>query len=99
MPSSACCLENDMSFLPDHALDHLRHVTETPDFSATRYRLEEEIGRGGMGIVYQAWDSQLERAALVLQLPTAPPAQQRRRAVQAARRRRPVACGAQPLRG
>lgn len=61
MPNSACCLENDMSFLPDHALDHLRGVTGIPDLSATRYQVEEEIGRGGMGIVYRAWDCQLER--------------------------------------
>jgi serine/threonine-protein kinase len=50
-----------MSFLPDPALDRLRRVTEAPDLSATRYQLEEEIGRGGMGIVYRALDSQLER--------------------------------------
>jgi len=54
-----------MSFLPDHALDHLRDVTETPDFSQTRYQVEEEIGRGGMGIVYRAWDAQLERRVAV----------------------------------
>ncbi|HEX3746206.1 MAG TPA: serine/threonine-protein kinase [Bryobacteraceae bacterium] len=50
-----------MSYLPDRALDHLRDVAEAPDFSATRYRVEEEIGRGGMGTVYRAWDTQLER--------------------------------------
>jgi eukaryotic-like serine/threonine-protein kinase len=54
-----------MSFLPDRALDHLRDVTETPDFSQTRYQVEEEIGRGGMGIVYRAWDGQLERPVAV----------------------------------
>lgn len=50
-----------MRFLSDDAVAHLRAITEQPDLTGTRYELVRELGRGGMGIVYEVRDRELER--------------------------------------
>src|SRR5580765_575027 len=54
-----------MRSLSDQKLDRLRRIATLPDFSGTKYRLIRELGHGGMGTVYLAEDSDLNREVAV----------------------------------
>lgn len=54
-----------MSGLRDSAVERLRRAALAPELPDGRYELREEIGRGGMGIVYAAFDTELERDVAV----------------------------------
>jgi eukaryotic-like serine/threonine-protein kinase len=54
-----------MTWLSDDVAAHLQNVAARPDFSATRYEVVDEIARGGMGIVYDAIDHELNRRVAI----------------------------------
>jgi len=48
-------------WVSDAAITRLRALDDRPDFTGTRYELGDPIGRGGMGLVFQARDLTLDR--------------------------------------
>ena len=60
-----------MKSISDRNIDRLREITELPDLDGTNYSVEREIDRGGMGVVYLAYDSKLKRQVAIKVLTTA----------------------------
>jgi serine/threonine protein kinase len=59
------------AFLNDKAVERLRSAGAFPDFSGTRYILQEFLARGGMGAVYAAQDKTLNRRVAIKVLDSA----------------------------
>jgi eukaryotic-like serine/threonine-protein kinase len=61
------------NFLNDKAVERLRIAGALPEFSGTRYVLQEFLARGGMGTVYAAQDKTLNRRVAIKVLDSSDP--------------------------
>ncbi|MFN8062463.1 MAG: serine/threonine-protein kinase [Vicinamibacterales bacterium] len=63
-----------MTAVTDAALERLASIVADDELQGTRYRVLDEVGRGGMGVVYRAWDPELEREVAVKVIEASAPA-------------------------
>jgi eukaryotic-like serine/threonine-protein kinase len=59
-----------MNWLPDHKVSRLIAVADEPDFDHTPYRLIRQIAQGGMGTIFLARDTRLDREVAIKVLNT-----------------------------
>jgi eukaryotic-like serine/threonine-protein kinase len=59
-----------MKWLSDSKVSHLRALVGDPDFSGTKYTFVKELARGGMGTVFLAEDTELNRQVAIKVLST-----------------------------
>jgi eukaryotic-like serine/threonine-protein kinase len=60
-------------WLSDSALERLREAADSPDLTATRYRLVDKLGQGGMGGVFRVEDTALGRQVALKVISVADP--------------------------
>jgi serine/threonine protein kinase len=59
-----------MRWLSDERVSYLRKLAAHPEFDGTKYRIINELARGGMGTVYLAEDTELDRRVAIKVLST-----------------------------